>query len=99
MSNCDKCGRDVHPTNDVICFELLKGNSRVLGATSRHLLPHKEEGVVVCPGSPSRAQYLEGQPRDPRPEYPYVLEAEEEERAAYAQLLAKYSPTPGTSTH
>lgn len=35
---------------------------------TRHLLPVIDGGTVVCGGSPSRAQYLEGQPRDTRPE-------------------------------
>lgn len=54
--------------------------------TALHLLPVWREGTLVCPGSPSRAQYLLGQPRDTRPAFPYFPESEATYRAAYEEL-------------
>ncbi len=89
---CDKCGRLVPSANDM---------TRVIAATgvpgsewvptlwySRHFLPVVEDGVTVCDGSPSRAQYLPGQPRDSRG-YPYIEELEPIYRAAWAALQAR----------
>lgn len=84
---CDKCQRSVHPGNDVIVLEFVRtGNPMFLFATSRHLLPEKDGDTIVCQGSPSRAQYLEGQPRDSRSEYAYDPDNEAETRAVYAEL-------------
>ncbi|MBI4598645.1 hypothetical protein HY734_00435 [Candidatus Uhrbacteria bacterium] len=51
-----------------------------------HVLPIVEDGKQVCPGSPSRAQYIEGQPRDPRPEFAYDAETERMRRAGWERL-------------
>jgi hypothetical protein len=70
--HCDKCGRLVPPHNNAVNFEqILAGSGDTLIADSRHLLPVTENGKVVCEGSPSRAQYFPGQPRDPRPGHKY----------------------------
>ncbi|HEX9008177.1 MAG TPA: hypothetical protein VF837_02875 [Patescibacteria group bacterium] len=93
MSNtlpiCDKCGQPVEPDNDAyllediinVAFPLSRPG---LSGPHRHLLP-----VGQCQGSPSRAQYLEGQPRDTRPGMRYYKEYERETRNAYQLLLAK----------
>ncbi|MDO8435635.1 MAG: hypothetical protein Q7S89_03090 [bacterium] len=49
----------------------------------RHLLP--VAGEIPCAGSPSRAQYLPGQPRDTRG-YGYHDEMEASFRAAFAAM-------------
>lgn len=98
MSACDKCGIDVHPANNVVQLNVILGRSSGL-VFSRHLMPHRDEnGALVCEGSPSRAQFLRGQPRDPRPEYPYDLEKERRYRAAYAALLAQHEGTTECET-
>ncbi len=95
--NCDKCGRRVPPHNDAVNLDLNRNNDdvgdRVVMYDSRHLLPVIENGVVVCEGSPSRAQYLIGQPRDPRGKHPYIPREEREIRSAYKQLLQQH-PIP-----
>lgn len=85
-ANCDKCGKPVDPKNDAVALEMrldsLTERERwsLVFATPRHLLPTED-----CVGSQSRAQYLEGQPRDTRG-YPYLPELEAEVREAYAKL-------------
>jgi hypothetical protein len=88
MRFCDKCGKPVDPTNDAVELDIelhrAEGDLFPIGlviAQARHLLP-----VAGCPGSPSRAQYLEGQPRDPRGIYGYDPEHEEPIRKAYASM-------------
>jgi hypothetical protein len=51
---------------------------------ARHLFPVEVDGEIICPGSPSRAQYIEGQPRDDR--YEYSPDAEARYRAAFKIL-------------
>ena len=63
-------------------MEIILGNAWLIGSRPRHLLP-----TEFCEGSPSRVQYLEGQPRDSRPEYPYNEAWEARVRDAYAELL------------
>jgi hypothetical protein len=86
---CDKCLRPVDPTNDAMRLhaQILDdagrpGDALWLQITTkpRHLLP-----IEGCEGSPSRAQYLEGQPRDTR-DYPYEEWFEPLVRAAYEKL-------------
>lgn len=61
-----------------------------LGYYSRHFLPVCDTaGNVLCEGSPSRAQYIEGQPRDTRG-YAYVEASEPIFRAAYAKAQEGY---------
>lgn len=85
---CDKCGRAVPENNDARYFDhyLMGGGIDILFGIPRHLLPLVEDGVVVCEGSPSRAQYLEGQPRDPRVSYRYKPELEARYREVYAEM-------------
>ena len=68
---------------------------------SRHLLPVIQDGVVLCEGSPTRAQFLERQPRDTRagsPRLDYTEELEEPVRAAYQRMQIWASqPTEGKS--
>ena len=89
MTDCDKCKTPVPPANDATLFEAIRSDEPFFAfAISRHLLPVVIDDVQICPGSPSRAQYLEGQPRDPR--YPYRDEREQPARDAYAALQAQY---------
>ncbi len=91
---CDKCGEEIPLENNVVLLvaELARCKSdrhmswAYLVCTPRHLLPVVKDGKVVCEGSPSSAQYLEGQPRDTRPEYPYQPEHEQRCRDAYARV-------------
>jgi hypothetical protein len=77
---CDKCGKDVEPENNAILLAVLLGYFFSLG--HRHLL-----SVEGCEGSPSRAQYIEGQPRDLRQRsYPYTPEREHKVRVAYQRM-------------
>lgn len=79
---CDKCGMPVEPGNDAVMLDLLISGALGLVTTpARHLLP-----VGDCPGSPSRAQYLPGQPHDPR--YPYDADHEARVRTAYAKMMS-----------
>ena len=81
---CDRCGKRVEPSNDALYLDIQMGLLppivAVMTHTSRHLLP---EGG--CVGSPSRAQYLAGQPRDRRG-YAYCQEIEGEMRVAYQRM-------------
>jgi len=88
---CDRCGEAVPPQNDVREFDaLLMDNPVILFVGhSRHILPVVKDGAVTCPGSPSRAQYIEGQPPDPRARYAYDPKSEERYRTAWRRLQAK----------
>ncbi len=86
---CCKCGGHVPPSNDVAYFDAILTRQPLLPLTYAfcHLLPvYDEKGNQLCVGSHSRAQYLEGQPRDPRPEYAYKPEREQQFREAYEKL-------------
>lgn len=87
MSICDKCGKAVAVTNDATrVWALATGDPLlILLCAPRHFLPEGD-----CPGSPSRAQYIEGQPRDTRG-YPYDQNLEKAVRAAYKELLEENS--------
>lgn len=81
---CDKCGEPVPITNDAVALDrIITGSPLLLFSQPRHLLP-----TDTCEGSPSRAQYIKGQPRDPRPEYPYQERLELIVRIAYRSLTA-----------
>jgi len=83
---CDKCGQVVLRENSMMLLQKLRGKIRVAGYNhDRHLLPVKEQ--VPCEGSPSRAQYIEGQPRDPRGIYGYFPAMEKSVREAYAKMM------------
>lgn len=80
---CDKCGKPVPLTNDAVWIQFLAtGDWGLVTTDPRHFLP-----TADCPGSPSRAQYIEGQPRDPR--YRYHPEDEAKWRQAYAEALSR----------
>jgi len=82
---CDKCGLSVPTHNDATFLEaFMSGDmSMLLFSQPRHLLPTEE-----CEGSPSRAQYIEGQPRDTRGR-PYDESREAATREAY-YLMVKH---------
>lgn len=85
--HCDKCGLPVKAANDAVMLDLILSGGASIGlvvADARHLLP---EGT--CPGSPSRAQYLPGRPRDPR--YPYDPDYEGSVRRAYEKMQEEFS--------
>ncbi len=86
---CDKCGRDVPPANDIAHLESIRQDVPLgwMTVQSRHFMP-----VEGCEGSPSRAQYIEGQPRDTR--FPYVETDEPGWRAAYRKLLEMFGDMP-----
>ncbi len=93
-TKCDKCGGQVALENDAtqLRAEYIESESPVgaallgLFGVARHLFPVLEGEQVVCEESPSVAQYLEGQPRDIRPQYPYLPEDEQRWREAYERL-------------
>ena len=94
--HCDKCGQEVEPGNDasVIAAKAMAMASgekwfltSIVTKNSRHFLPVKDgTGKEICPGSPSRFQYLEGQPRDPRPGAEYVPDLEIPYRTAFREV-------------
>lgn len=87
-TTCDKCGRPVERENNALELEaMLRSDLLMIFSQPRHLLPTED-----CPGSPSRAQYIEGQPRDTRGTYPYNEDAEPLIREAYARLLNNDDP-------
>lgn len=82
-SLCDKCGERVPPENDLrqLLYHLGVASAlQMLLTLPRHLLPTER-----CEGSPSRVQYLAGQPRDSRG-YPYDPRLVQPIRAAYARM-------------
>jgi hypothetical protein len=84
--NCNKCDFPVGLENNAVAIDLLITQDPVLVfAYSRHLLPVVMDGEMICEGSPSRAQYLPGQPRDTRG-YGYYSDEEVKVNAAYAEL-------------
>lgn len=93
--NCDKCGKPVPPENDATIVQAYLANDgmHILFFGARHFLPTED-----CAGSPSRAQYIEGQPRDERG-FEYDPEMEAKWRKAYEQVKADaaagkfYQPT------
>lgn len=87
MGLCDKCGQEVPPENDAVRLEMIlnPGDFTLMVAQSRHLLP-----TDTCEGSPSRAQYLEGQPYDKRLLWRLRPELVKPIREAYRLLQEKY---------
>lgn len=81
MSLCDKCGKEVPMENDATFIQSLfvGAPAAILFWQARHFLP-----TADCEGSPSRAQYIEGQPRDPRG-YEYEPGKEQRWRTAYSE--------------
>lgn len=99
LRRCDKCGQLVPLHNSLFGFSnhwfAVTGTFALAsGDGDRHLLPVLAgDGTVLCHGSPSRAQYLEGQPRDPRPEFRYVETEEHWYRSAFWNLRREH-PAP-----
>ncbi len=88
---CDKCGQKVPVDNNMVYLDHFRQPGiGVLFNHARHLLPVRdpETGEATCHGSPSRAQYIEGQPRDTRGGYPYDSDKEASHREAYAKMQA-----------
>ena len=90
MFTCDKCGKVVNADNDAVDLEFIMrfgtrpdALEKFVNGGARHLLP-----TGTCEGSPSRAQYLDGQPRDTRG-YPYIESMEAPWRKAYEKLTEK----------
>jgi hypothetical protein len=81
MITCDKCGKEVPRNNDATVIQAIAMDEpmTMFFCQPRHFMPTED-----CEGSPSRAQYIEGQPRDTRG-YRYMPEYEEMWRKAYAQ--------------
>ena len=88
---CDKCNRVVWDANNAVLVDTVVQGFTVmhLVAQSRHFLPVYRHGRMVCKGSPSRAQYIEGQPRDTRG-YTYRKQDERVWRQAYRLVRRKY---------
>jgi hypothetical protein len=90
-AKCDKCGLEVSLANDALALKnLYQGRGadadRSIGK-AEHLMPVIKDEREVCEGSPSVLQYLDGQPRDARPDAPrYKPEREKRMREAYAEL-------------
>lgn len=87
---CNICKREVPLENDGYALDnIYKGlpfdKNRLLGE-GFHLLPHVENKVEVCHGSPSRRQYVTGRPQDVRPGHVYNADKAEYWRDAYAKL-------------
>lgn len=84
--NCDKCGYPVEPKNDATLIEAAAfGNTMLaLFAGPRHFLPTEH-----CEGSPSRAQYIQGQPLDTRG-YEYQPQDEAAWRDGFAKIQAEF---------
>lgn len=84
--DCDKCHLPVPLGNNVIALMFVRSGTSVLGLDRyRHLLPVEAAGKIVCDGSPNRAQYLKGQPRDTRSNS-YSAAQEAPTRVAYSRL-------------
>jgi hypothetical protein len=89
LSTCDKCGEHVDPKNDALLITAHVDQNPFLlfVCRSRHLLPTDK-----CEGSPSRAQYLDGQPKDERG-YTYDEERAREFREGYIEYQARLAVT------
>ncbi len=88
---CDRCGLPCPPHNDAAVFDMiLLHDLSAIFAMARHLLPVYKNGKMVCSGSPSRAQYIHGQPRDTRTAYAYNPIYEEPYRKAYNKLQRQF---------
>ena len=88
---CPKCGQLVTLENNGALLDLIVQAHptpllAMMVTQAFHLLPLVQEGQMVCPGSPSRAQYLRGQPRDIRPHIIYRPERRPAMQAAYAEM-------------
>jgi len=81
MDLCDKCGEFVPNSNNATLLDVFLGDWFAILSYRRHLLPTEN-----CEGSPSRAQYIKGQPKDTRGIYGYNSYQEQITRAAYEEL-------------
>lgn len=73
--------------NATLMEALMLGRVMTDETKPRHLLPVFLKNIQACEGSPSRAQYIEGQPRDTREGSSYDEELEESWRSIH-QMLA-----------
>lgn len=78
---CDKCNRPVRPHDDMRIIGVASGWPSAGLWENRHFFPN-----VLCEGSPSRAQYIEGRLR--AEQYEYDPESEVMWRAGYKRTLA-----------
>lgn len=86
---CDKCGRIVSTDNDAGHIQRIANSFLYLPSeTVRHFMRVVVDGKVVCEGSPSIAQYIDGQPHDNRAHARYDAARETEVRKAYDTLLS-----------
>lgn len=88
---CPKCGRSVSLENNGALLDLIVQEHpapllAMMVTQAFHLLPLVQQGRLLCPGSPSRSQYLPGQPRDTRPHIMYRSERQSVMRAAFAEM-------------
>ena len=83
MGICDKCGKEVDVCNNAVLIDSYAYDNpvAVFVFTARHFFPTED-----CEGSPSRAQYIEGQSPDTRPNAQYDPELEQVYRTALAQV-------------
>jgi hypothetical protein len=84
-----KCNQEIDLKNDatILDFYVTGNGFSILACQSRHLLPVIDnQGNITCEGSPSRLQYLEGQPKDIRG-YKYDSTMESKIRIAYQKML------------
>lgn len=98
MDTCDKCGTSVLRKNDLGAVMEYIGDPRLVGGSPlggpgtedhRHFLPVYVYGgseMLVCEGSPSRAQYLFGKLRDSREGAIYYPDQEIYWRYGFLQL-------------
>jgi hypothetical protein len=83
---CDKCGELVQKNNCLLTlYEQFEEVNPWSVGPPRHFLPTEK-----CGGSPSRAQYIEGQPKDNRG-YKYDPKMEPVYRKAFQKLQEKYN--------
>lgn len=85
--DCDKCNKPVPDHNDASMLDAIAFGipGTVLFSRKRHLL-----STDICQGSPSRAQYLPGEPKDLRGGE-YYPEMEPLMRASHELMRARYT--------
>ena len=64
-------------------------NATLFNKPCRHFLPVYDGENLICEGSPSRAQFIEGQPRDARG-FAYTEELEKFYRTAWGKAQEMY---------
>ena len=89
IPRCDKCDQEVPDINNAALIRAAahRAPATVLQMPARHFLPVFRGTTMICEGSPSGAQYIEGQPRDIRG-YDYNPDLAQQYRAAFEALRA-----------